>query len=156
MVWKPSAVETSCKLWRESCWGLLVMGNMEPPGAISCSQERLQMVGLGCIQLSAKGIPKKSPNKQCCCLNSYKTELIPANWQWRPISKYKNQQFIQYWVVELVLIWSTYVLVSLVREGTQQSTKKKYGYQPSHQGFKINSVLPAKYSRAMVAQNLSE
>lgn len=36
---------------------------------------------------------------------------------------------------------SLYILVSLVRDGNLQATKKKYRHQPSHKTFYLQSVL---------------
>ena len=41
----------------------------------------------------------------------------------------------------------------LVWESILQATKRERGHQPSYKTFDLQSVLPAKYARAMVTQN---
>lgn len=49
-----------------------------------------------------------------------------------------------------------YVLVSMTWKALGRHLEEKTKHQPNHKTFYLQSVLPAKYTKAMVAQSLGE
>jgi len=128
------------------------MTDMESQLSISCYQVRLQVVEMGCTQLScwsqgnSQTTQTVAKTKGC----SLQTKA--------PLSRTTPTQLIEHEEVKLVPTWSLYpyILVSLVQKSTLQSTEREIWPPTQPQNPQPTSHSIYKYARAMMTQNFWE